>query len=287
MNSNSRRVAKNTKAILDLRKRLETTWDALQDLIGDTVAETHDPVTLSAALDLILALSGQALDLDTQSANSMLGGPRSGADAKPTFRAMVPGDVPALPYAPDDAQFLVVALDADLDAERQFTPGYALGGTDGGADGAYTLNLLLDTVLRHDGSSVVAETATLADAIAAASSGDTIYLPPGTYSGDHTIPASVTVAGMNMIECELTGEITLSTGAYLVNAYVHRSLNTADNEYGVIFPRKALGVGHLHHCKVEVTNAGAGTGYDLKLQDAGYDLNDYWLSGDIHIYTGT
>jgi hypothetical protein len=261
------------------------------DGLTGTDGGANGDYTLAVALaaDLLanlLGFTGGEIDLDTQNKNLAFMSDTAVDGQKPSFRALVEADLPGS-YAPDDAQYLTLALDGDLSAERLFNPGYWLGATDGGADGAYTLDTLMDTVLVHDGSSVTGEYADLASAITAATSGDTILLPPGTYSGDHTVPTSVTVAGMNMIECELTGEITLSAGSYLVNAYVHRSLNTADNEYGVIFPRKAVGVGHLHHCKVEVINAGAGTGYDLKLQDAGYDLNDYWLSGDIHIYTGT
>lgn len=43
--------------------------------------------------------------------------------------------------APDDAQYLTLALDADLSAERRFVDGDGLTGTDGGADGDYTLAL--------------------------------------------------------------------------------------------------------------------------------------------------
>lgn len=42
--------------------------------------------------------------------------------------------------APDDAQYLTLALDGDLSAERRFVPGTALTAVDGGADGDYTLN---------------------------------------------------------------------------------------------------------------------------------------------------
>lgn len=42
--------------------------------------------------------------------------------------------------APADGQYLTLAYDGDLGAERLFTPGTALAGTDGGANSAYTLN---------------------------------------------------------------------------------------------------------------------------------------------------
>jgi hypothetical protein len=54
------------------------------------------PTDASAALDS-LAVSGIA---KTQSANTVLAGPSTGASALPTFRALVAADIPSLPYTP-------------------------------------------------------------------------------------------------------------------------------------------------------------------------------------------
>ena len=54
----------------------------------------HNPVTLAAALDAILALAGQELDLDVQDANKVIAGPATGAAAKPTARLLVDADIP-------------------------------------------------------------------------------------------------------------------------------------------------------------------------------------------------
>lgn len=59
------------------------------DLPGDL---THDEVTLEAAAAVLLALSEQALDLNTQAANVLFAGPVSGGAAKPTFRTLVDAD---------------------------------------------------------------------------------------------------------------------------------------------------------------------------------------------------
>ncbi|MDD5533400.1 MAG: hypothetical protein PHC52_11430, partial [Syntrophales bacterium] len=53
----------------------------------------HDPVTLSAAADVLLSLSTQELGLDNQNANLIFAGPATGAAAAPTFRAMVEADL--------------------------------------------------------------------------------------------------------------------------------------------------------------------------------------------------
>jgi hypothetical protein len=54
----------------------------------------HDAVTLDANADTILALSTQALGLDTQTANRVWAGPTTGAAAVPTFRTLVDDDIP-------------------------------------------------------------------------------------------------------------------------------------------------------------------------------------------------
>jgi len=55
----------------------------------------HDPVTLHADIDAnLLAIATQELDLDAQAANLVFAGPTAGGAAKPTFRALVTGDLP-------------------------------------------------------------------------------------------------------------------------------------------------------------------------------------------------
>ena len=64
--------------------------------IGAHAADTaihHAPITLSAEADAILALSTQAIDLDTQTANKVLAGPASGGAAKPTMRVLSSTDI--------------------------------------------------------------------------------------------------------------------------------------------------------------------------------------------------
>ncbi len=58
-------------------------------------AAHHSPVTLDTNADTLLSLSTQALGLDTQTANRVLGGPASGPAAVPTFRALTIADLPA------------------------------------------------------------------------------------------------------------------------------------------------------------------------------------------------
>ncbi len=62
--------------------------------IGDG-SPHHAAVTLAVTGDVLLGLSGQALTLDVQAANTVLRGPTTGAAAAPTFGALVAADMPA------------------------------------------------------------------------------------------------------------------------------------------------------------------------------------------------
>jgi hypothetical protein len=58
----------------------------------------HNAVTLTTAADVLLGLSGQIIDLDTQSINVVFAGPSSGGSGVPTFRALVVADIPSLTH---------------------------------------------------------------------------------------------------------------------------------------------------------------------------------------------
>ena len=62
-------------------------------------APHHAAITIDANADTLLSLSTQALGLDTQTANTVLSGPTTGAAAVPTMRGLVAADIPALSYA--------------------------------------------------------------------------------------------------------------------------------------------------------------------------------------------
>ncbi len=60
------------------------------------VSDIHAPVTLSAEVDAGFILNTQQIDYDAWDANKLLGGPATGAAAKPTVRTLVSDDIPAL-----------------------------------------------------------------------------------------------------------------------------------------------------------------------------------------------
>jgi len=61
----------------------------------------------------------------------------------------IPGTFVDIGAAPADAQYLTLALDGDLSAERRFVPGNGLAGTDSGANGDY--DLVVDLVAAWSG----------------------------------------------------------------------------------------------------------------------------------------
>ena len=64
--------------------------------VSAAISASHTAVTLDADADTLLSLSAQVIGLDTQAANIVLAGPATGADAAPTFRAMVAADYQAV-----------------------------------------------------------------------------------------------------------------------------------------------------------------------------------------------
>lgn len=89
---------------------------------GSSGGVAHDAVTLAAAADVLLALSGQEIDLDTQDANTVLAGPASAPAAAPTMRVLVEADIPPLAAyvtkALFDANTFLYATDDDIPAAK-------------------------------------------------------------------------------------------------------------------------------------------------------------------------
>jgi len=85
-----------------------------------------------------------------------------------------------------------------------------------------------------------------AAAIAAASSGDTIYIPPATISGNHTIGSGITVKGMGIDNTILSGEITISGGTL-------ESLTVS----GSASPQATMSSGVISKCAIETSSATA------------------------------
>ncbi|OQA16990.1 MAG: hypothetical protein BWY63_02557 [Chloroflexi bacterium ADurb.Bin360] len=122
--------------------------------IGDG-SPHHAAVTLNAAADTLLSLSGQQLGVDAQAANMVYAGPASGVAATPTFRALGASDL-ALYWTGtgiDDIGVTVIANDAG-DVTKVLTVQYAVSevtGTQRGG-GVATLEPGGNVVLCDDGT---------------------------------------------------------------------------------------------------------------------------------------
>ena len=124
----------------------------------------------------------------------------------------------------------------------------------------------------------------LSAAIAAATSGDSIELPPATISGNHTVPDGVSLDGLDRKRCILTGQINLGLNSVLNEVSVTRSgssgtvigvvcenagakvigcIITVANSGGDAIGVKATpgAVGHGEGCDVTATASGDSWGY--------------------------
>lgn len=129
-----------------------------------------------------------------------------------------------------------------------------------------------------DGSSPqdygVSEAGLLA-ANSAASSGDIIKLPTGTYSGDVTITDGVKVVGESRYATILSGEITGGDDASIENLSVIRTANDGNTLKGVIMA--VAGTFYLNGCDIEVTQSGGGDARALS-SEANSSIIEAWNS---------
>ncbi len=118
----------------------------LDAAITTVSAVSHVAVTLATDADVLLGLSTQQITLDPQTANTILSGPTTGAAADPTFRALVPADIPTIAYS---------ALSGTPTPNRQFSqiPEFAgahqtIQGSSGSGTNAITLTAEYDSTNR-------------------------------------------------------------------------------------------------------------------------------------------
>ena len=167
-----------------------------------------------------------------------------------------------------------VALTMTLVSGSPTPPPIALdhGGLGGLSHDDHTQYLLENTILLYDslGEALRSQPPTqagLVAIIALATSGDTIWIPPATISGDHTVPAGVRVVGGSRYASILSGQVTLGATTSLENLSIVRSVNSATAHKGVVVG--ASGTSYISNCDVEVTNAGAGAAYGVSVDGNG------------------
>ena len=113
-------------------------------------------------------------------------------------------------------------------------------------------------------------------ALAAGSSGDMVWVPPCTLTGDFTIPEGIGVASMGN-KTYFAGQVTLEPDTFLLSIIVLKTYNQAGTAYGVIGP--ASGTAYLDDTAVKITNTGAGDVHAVAVS-AGGDIEiwgcDIW-----------
>jgi hypothetical protein len=115
----------------------------------------------------------------------------------------------------------------------------------------------------------------MAAAIAAAVSGDTIWVPPVTLANNYTIPAGVTVTGASIHDVVFSGQITLGIGSVLERLSITRTKNDALDYYGIVSADE--GTNYLHQVRISVIQSGAGDAYGIRM---------FGYSGTIYVYDG-
>ena len=104
-----------------------------------------------------------------------------------------------------------------------------------------------------------------------ASSGDVIWVPPCTVTGNYTIAAGVKVVGASRYATIFSGQITGGASSSIENLSINRTADIADTIKGVIDP--SSGTFRIHSCDVTVIQAGAGDARAISAETNGTTVN--------------
>ena len=165
--------------------------------------------------------------------------------------------------APVDAQYLVLALNAALTAERRFDPMAWLGAVDGGVNADYDLSFYPDLPVVIGTGAIPLEYATIQAAINAAAAGQTVLVPPSTYAEDITLKDGVLVVGWGAREdIRITGDesiVTTASGGHLENVTVDADAPGAGAYRGAVLFNSA-GICTFRGVRIEMTSNASVTG---------------------------
>lgn len=135
------------------------------------------------------------------------------------------------------------------------------------------------SILIYSGGTSVSEfdvdDAGFATALTAVGAGDTIWIPPGAFQDDYSIPANVSVVGVSTPDVIFSGELALNSGVTIETLTVSRSKSDADTYYGVVGPDD--GTAYARSCVISAAQAGGG---------AAYGISVYGMGGALRIYGG-
>ena len=186
----------------------ESNWNAAS-------GASHAAVTLATSADVLLGLTGQALSFDTQVTKYVLIGPASGADAAPTFRALLAADIPALAYEASGSISSHAALTTGVHG-LAITAGQTLTVTTGGTLGsaAYTATTAYDAAGVAAGA--VSSHAALTTGIhgLAITAGQTLTVTTGGTLGSAAYTASTAYDAAGVASGAVSSHAALTTGIH-------------------------------------------------------------------------
>ena len=120
-----------------------------------------------------------------------------------------------------------------------------------------------------------ADASGFASANADAATGDVIWIPPCTITGDYTITAGAKVVGASRYGSIFSGQITGGAASSIENLSINRTADSGDTLKGVIDP--SSGIFYIHSCDVTVVQAGAGDARGISAETNGTTV-DVWNS---------
>jgi hypothetical protein len=109
----------------------------------------------------------------------------------------------------------------------------------------------------------------MTDCLADCETGNTIVYPEGTLEMDFTLPATITLVGVNYDVSIFWGTITLSASSKINDLYILKELSSAEDAIALIGP--SIGVATLKDVRAEAFNCGFGRAIGL-----------YGLTGDVN-----
>lgn len=112
----------------------------------------------------------------------------------------------------------------------------------------------------------------MTDCLADCETGNTIIYPEGTLEMDFTLPATITLVGVNYDVSIFWGTITLSAGSKINDLYILKELSSAEDAIALIGP--TTGIATLKDVRAEAFNCGLGRAIGL-----------YGLAGDVNTDT--
>ena len=108
-----------------------------------------------------------------------------------------------------------------------------------------------------------------------AATGDVIWIPPCTITGDYTVTAGAKVVGASRYGSIFSGQITGAASSSIENLSITRSADSADTIKGVVDP--SSGTFYINGCNVVITQAGSGDARAISAETNGTTV-EVWNS---------